>query len=92
MKIKMILVQWPHGPSPGRFYLNPRSSSTKAGPGSFSLSVTKKKALLWENAQGSSGCGNRPRLLWGGHIQPGLYNDRRGQDYKFYESSARQPK
>ena len=43
MKIKMILVQWPHGPSPGRFYLNPRSSSTKAGPGSFSLSVTKKK-------------------------------------------------
>ena len=47
MKIKMMLVQWPHVPSLGRFYLNPRSSSSKAGPGSFSLSATKrKKALL----------------------------------------------
>ena len=46
MKIKMMLVQWPHGPSPGRFYLNRRSSSTKAGPGSYSLSVTKRKKAL----------------------------------------------
>ena len=88
MKIKMMLVQWPHVPSLGRFYLNPRSSSSKAGPGSFSLSATKRKKgsaiaeKSWENAKGSSGCGNRPGLLWGGHNQPGLYRRASPQESK----------
>ena len=70
----------------------------KRGTREFQPECNKKKKgsaiaeKSWENAQGSSGSGNRLGLLWGGHNQPGLYNDRRGKDYKFYKINARPPK